>query len=376
MAVEIRKVQTAKERRAFVKFPEKLYRHNPYYVPGLVFDELNTMNPKKNPAVDFCDFQCFLAYKDGQIAGRVCAIVNRLANQQWNHQEVRFGWLDFIDDREVSQALMDAVFQFGRERGMEYAVGPLGFTDFDPEGMLIDGFDQMSTMVTIYNHPYYPEHMDAMGFEKDADWLEYVLTVPEKLPEKYERVSRIVAERSNVHVKKVTKRIVRKEDLGHKIFHLLGEAYKNLYNYTVLPTEMADKYLDFYLSILDLRYITVLANEKDEIVALGITMPSLAKALQKSRGELFPFGWIPLLRDMYFGHSEGVDLLLIGVMPEYRNKGLNSLVIADMFRKYSKWGIKWAETTNELETNNKVQAQWEEIESKQNKRHRSYKIKL
>ncbi|MCQ2150393.1 MAG: N-acetyltransferase [Bacteroidales bacterium] len=372
MSVTIKRVLDRNSLRKFIRFPEKLYRHNPYYVPALVFDETNTLDPSKNPGSAFCKSELYLAYKDDQLVGRVAAIVNEKANEQWDHKEVRFGWFDFIDDPEVSKALIDKVTDFGRKFGMDKIVGPLGFTDFDPEGMLVEGFDQEGTMPLIYNADYYPKHIEALGFRKDADWLEYRINIPNELPEKFNRIGEIIKERYNLHIRPLTKKYVRKNNYGQKVFDLINETYKDLYNFTIMPRDLADKYLGFYLSVLDLNFISVVENENDELVAFGITMPSLTKALQKSRGKLFPFGWIPILRSMYLKHEEGVELLLIGVRPDYRNAGLTSLLFADMFAKLSKAGFKWAETNAELETNNAIQNSWSGFDYKQNKRRRSY----
>ena len=373
MSVEIKKVLSKRDLRLFVDFPETLYRNNPYYVPPLFFDQMDTLDQGKGAAQEFCDSALYLAYKDGRLAGRVAAIVNFKANEQWNHKEVRFGWYDFIDDAEVSGALMEKVYEFGREHGMESVVGPLGFTDFDPEGQLVSGFDRLSTMALIYNHPYYNDHIQAMGFEKDADWIEYKVFIPEKLPDRLNRISNIVKERCNVHLRPLTRRIIRKEQYGMKVFRLINECYKNLYNFTVLPDDMARKYLDFYLSILDLRYLSMVENDKGELVAFGITMPSIARALQKSRGKLFPFGWWHLLKSMFIKHEEGVEMLLVGVRPDYQNTGINSLLFADLFSRFSKWGVKWAETNAVLEDNLKNQGQWKDFETECVKRRRSYK---
>ena len=376
MSVEIKEVSTRRQLREFVNFPEKLYRHNPYYVPPLEFDQMDTLDQKKGAAQEFCNSKLYLAYKDGELAGRVAAIVNNLANKQWDHKEVRFGWYDFIDDREVSGALMAKVEEFGRQYGMESVVGPLGFTDFDPEGLLVEGYDAMNTMALIYNDPYYVDHIDAMGFQKDADWIEYKVYIPEELPSRVGRMANIIQERANVHVRPLTRKLVKKGDYGHKLLKLINLCYKDLYNFTVLPDKMADKYLGFYLSILDLNFVSVVENEKDEIVAFGITMPSLNKALQKSRGKLFPFGWWYLLKSLYLKREEGVEMLLVGVHPDYRNSGVNTLVQADMFRKYSAAGVKWAETNAILETNIKNQGQFKEFEHECRKRRRSYIKKL
>ena len=255
MSIEIRPVRNRRELRKFVLFPEKLYKNNPYYVPPLVFDQMDTLDQQKGAAQEFCDSELYLAYKDGELAGRVAAIVNHKANEQWNHKEVRFGWYDFVDDREVSKALMDKVEEFGRKHGMESVVGPLGFTDFDPEGMLVDGYDRLSTMALIYNFPYYNDHLDAMGFGKDADWIEYKVQVPTVMPERWPRLEKIIMERAGVHLRPLTRKIIREEDYGHKVFRCINDCYKDLYNFTVLPDHMADKYLGFYLSILDLRFL-------------------------------------------------------------------------------------------------------------------------
>ena len=376
MSIEIKEVRTRRELRRFVNFPELLYKDNPYYVPPLVFDQMDTLDQKKGAAQEFCDSKLYLAYKDGKLAGRVAAIVNHLANKQWDHKEVRFGWYDFIDDPEVAKALMDKVEEFGRQYGMESVVGPLGFTDFDPEGLLVEGFDRLSTMALIYNHPYYVEYIENMGFTKDADWIEFKIYMPEKLPERIDRLCTLIQERNNVHLRQITRKIIKEEDYGHKIFKAINECYKDLYNFTVLPDHMADKYLDFYLSILDLRFISVVENEKNELVAFGITMPSIVRALQKCRGRLFPFGWWHVLKSLFWRREEGVEMLLVGVLPEYQNTGINSLVQADMFRKYTQFGVKWAETNAILETNTKNQGQFKDYNPECKKRRRSYIKKL
>ncbi len=370
--ITIKEVKTDKELQEFIDFPEKLYKDNPYYVPQLNFDQIDTLSPRRNPAYEFCDAALYIAYRGKESVGRVAAIVNRKANEQWNHQEVRFGWLDFVDDKEVSAALIAKVEDFGRERGMDKIVGPLGFTDLDPEGMLIAGYDRLSTMATLYNFPYYADHMDSLGFEKDADWQEYKVTVPEKVPEKYVRVAEIVRKRENLHVRKLTRRIIRKENYGRKLFHLICECYKDLYNYTVLPDDLADKYIGFYLTILDLDYLTMIENEKNEIVAFGISMPSLASALIKSRGKMLPFGWWHLAKSLFFKHDEGIELLLVGVRPDYRNRGVNALIFEELCQIFIDKGAKWAETNAILEDNLACQALWQYFDTECVKRRRAY----
>lgn len=378
MSVEIKVIDPSvrKQLRQFVLFPELLYKDNPFYVPNLVFDEMSTLDPSSNPASDFCDQELYMAYKDGKPVGRVAAIINRWANEHWKHDEVRFGWFDSIDDREVSAALIAKVEEFGKAHGMTHIVGPLGYTDFDPEGMLVEGFDQQSTMPLIYNHPYYVQHIEALGFKKDADWLEYRIFVPDQMPQKFTRVEEIVKQKYNFKVRPVTRSIIRKENYAQKLFALITDTYKELYEYTILPENLADKYIGFYLKILDLRYITSIENEKGEIVAFGITMPSLADALIKSRGRIFPFGWWHLLKALFIKRSEGAELLLMGARSDVRKTGVTAMVVCDMMRKYKKLGVKWAESNAELEENHSIRNHFDAFERIQHKRRRSYKKEI
>lgn len=378
MSVEIKVIDPSvrKQLRQFVLFPELLYKDNPYYVPNLVFDEMSTLDPSSNPASDFCDQELYMAYRDGKPVGRVAAIINRWANEHWKHDEVRFGWFDTIDDREVSAALIAKVEEFGKAHGMTHIVGPLGYTDFDPEGMLVEGFDQQSTMPLIYNHLYYVQHIEALGFKKDADWLEYRIFVPDQMPQKFTRVEEIVKQKYNFKVRPVTRKIIRKENYAQKLFALITDTYKELYEYTILPENLADKYIGFYLKILDLRYITSIENEKGEIVAFGITMPSLADALIKSRGRIFPFGWWHLLKALFIKRSEGAELLLMGARSDVRKTGVTAMVVCDMMRKYKKLGVKWAESNAELEDNHSIRNHFDAFERIQHKRRRSYKKEI
>ncbi|MCQ2170500.1 MAG: N-acetyltransferase [Bacteroidales bacterium] len=376
MSVEIKTVKGSRDLHKFLQFRRDLFKGQPSYVPALLFDELNTLNPKTNPAASFCESELYLAYKDGRLVGKIAAIVNKKANEAWNHNEVRFGWPDFIDDPEVSKALVDKVIEFGKVRGMDTVVGPLGFTDFDPEGMLVEGFDKLSTMAMLYNLPYYPRHFEAMGFGKETDWIEYKIFIPDEINERYLRMSKVVEERSHVRIVPLTKEKIRKENFARKLFNLINECYKNLYNYTVMPDDLADKYIGFYLSVLDLKYISIIENDKNEIVGFGICMPSLAKALQKTSGKLFPFGWYHILKAMKGKGVEGADMLLIGIRPDYQNQGLNCLLFCDVFKKFKDSGFKWAETQAILEDNLENLTLWRDFDKESDKRRRIFTKKI
>ncbi|MBP5258477.1 MAG: N-acetyltransferase [Prevotella sp.] len=375
--IEIRKVENRKDLTQFIDFHYDLYEGNEYNVPNLFSDEMATLDKEKNAAFDFCEAEYFMAYKDGKMVGRVAAIINHRANVKWKCKAVRFGWIDFIDDREVSRALMDAVEQWGREHGMEEVIGPLGFTDFDPEGMLIWGFDQLGTMATIYNFAYYPEHFEAMGgFEKDNDYVEYKMYVPDTVPEKYTRLAEMIEKRYNLHVKKLSKKDVFEGGYGKKVLDIINQTFQDLYGYSQLSDKQIDQYVNTYFRYADLNLITVIEdwNADKKICAVGITIPSLSHALQKCRrGRLFPFGWWHLLRAIKWHKTEGVDLLLMGVLPEYRKKGANALMFSDLIPRYQAYGFKWGESQVEMEDNAGVQSQWEYLNPVMHKRRRCYK---
>ena len=373
MAVIIKKVVTKKDLKTFIRFNYELYKNNPYSVPDLLDDMMNTFNRKKNAAFEFCEAEYFLAYKDNKLVGRVAAIINHRANETWKKNEVRFGWIDFIDDLEVSKALLDAVEAWGKERKMEAIVGPLGFTDMDAEGMLIEGFDQLSTMATIYNYAYYPEHMEKLGFEKEADWVEFKLTVPEKLPEKFVRISEIILQKYNLKIKKLNRKELTEKNYGQRIFDLINEAYSPLYGFSKMTQGQIDQYVKMYLPLIDLRMVSIVEDEKGELVAAGITMPSLSEALQKAKGKMFPFGWYHLAKALFIKRPKVLDLLLIAVKPEYQSKGVNALLFYDLVPIYNEMGFKFGESNPELELNKKVQAQWSAFESQQHKRRRAFK---
>lgn len=368
MSVLIKTVTTRKELKTFVRFANKLYKGNKYYVPSMPFDDLNTLDKEKNGAFDFCEAECYLAYKNGVLVGRVAAIVNHKANESWNVKQVRFGWFDFIDDMEVSSALLDAVIAFGKEKGMTQIVGPLGFTDFDPEGMLVEGFDRVSTMALIYNHPYYPEHMKKLGYYKETGWLEYRITIPAEVPERHRRLAELVKERNNLTLRKLTRRQIRKENYGVKLFNLINDTYCKLYGYSLLSDRQIEQYVDMYLSLVDPQMLNFVEDENGDLIAAAITIPSLAEALQKCNGEIFPFGWWYLLKNMFIKKPDTLDLLLIGVRPDYQNKGVPTLVICDLIETFNKLGFRYAESNANLETNTAIQALWGPFEKEQHKK--------
>ena len=372
MSIQVKAITSPKDFRTFAKFANKLYKGNKYYVPTMPGDDLAVFDRKKNAAYEFCDAEFFLAYKDGKVVGRVAAIINTKANKKWKVNQVRFGWIDFIDDIEVSSALLEAVSAWGKQRGMTSIAGPLGFTDFDPEGMLVEGFDRLGTMAMIYNHPYYPKHMERLGYIKETDWMEFRISLPDELPERYRKLADLVMERNKLRIVKKTRRQIRKEKYGQKLFKLINETYCDLYGYSLLSERQIDQYVDQYLGLLDLRMVSFIENEEGDLVAAGVSMPSLSDALQKCGGNLFPIGWWYLIKNMYIKKPDTLDLLLVGVKPEYQNKGVNTLIFIDLFRNFKEMGFKYAESSAELETNLKVQQMWSAFDKEQHKRRRVY----
>lgn len=383
MSVEIRKVTGRKDLDAFINLHYDLYQGNPYDAPNLYSDELNTLSRDKNPAFEFCEAEYYLAYKDGRLAGRVAAIINHRYNDQWQRPAVRFGWLDLIDDAEVLKALLKAVEDYGREKGMKEIIGPLGYTDMDPEGMLIKGFEELGTMATIYNHAYYPKLMEQMdGYEKDNDYVEYKVFVPkEGMPEKLRKIAEMVEKRYNLHCPEIKRSEVFGPDgYGQKVFNLVNQTFGHLYGYSQMTQRQIDSYVHEYFKFLSMDMICVIEdwNTPDhKVIGVGITIPSLTKALQKChRGRLLPFGWWHVIRALKFHKTDIADMLLIGVLPEYRSKGANSLLFYHLIPVYQKYGFKWGESHVHMETNVNVQHQWQLFDNEQHKRRRCYKKTL
>ena len=372
--IEIKQVTNRKELKQFVQFYYDLYRGNNCAVPYLFFDEMTTLRKDKNPSFECCEAEYFMAFRDGKMVGRVAAIINRRANERWNCHQVRFGWFDFIDDTAVSTALLQAVEQWGRSKGMNEIAGPLGFIDTDREGMLVEGFDQLSTMYVNYNHPYYPRHMEQLqGFNKANDWVEMKVKVPDEVPAKFAKITEMVSQRYGLRVHKFTRNELIKEGWGRKTFDLLNATYKDLYGFSQLSDRQIDKLVNEYIQIADLNLVTAVMDG-DKMVGFGITFPSFSEAMQKTRdGRFLPFGWWHLLKVLKWHKTPLVDLLLIGVLPEYRAKGANALIFDDLIRWFQRYHFEYAITGPQMESNEGVLSQWQYLEATPYRRHRCYR---
>lgn len=369
MSILIKEIHSRRDLKKFIRFSHSLYRGNDCWVPPLHFDEMNTLRKDKNPAFEVCEARYWLAYKDGKIVGRIAGILNRPYIEKWNNRYVRFGWIDFIDDKEVSKALLNTVENWAKENNMTAVHGPLGFTDMDHEGMLVEGFDKLGTLATIYNHPYYPVHLEKFGYHKDVDWIEFEATVPEKIPEKIEKVADVVTKKLNLHLLKV-KKAKELQPYALEIFDVWNEAYAQLYGFVPLTQRQVDAYIKQYFGFIRPDFVSVVLDEKYKVVGFAITMPSLSRALQKSSGRLFPFGFVHLLRA--FKKNNMADLYIIGILPKYQGKGVNAMIIADIVKSFIRNGIVKVETNHELETNLRVQSQWKFFDIRQHKRRRIY----
>lgn len=374
--IRIQQVTTHRDLRRFIDFFYDLYSDCPYAVPYLYSDEMSTLRFDRNPAFEYCDAAYFLAFDGQDLVGRIAAIINHRANDRWQRQAVRFGWFDFIDDQRVSKALLDAVAQWGLSRGMTEICGPFGFDDMDREGMLVEGFDRLSTAYINYNYDYYPRHIEAYGgFRKDNDYLEYHVKVPEVTPPKFAKLADMIEQRYNLHAHKFTRHELLHGGQGRAVFEILNETYANLYGFATLSERQIDKLVGDYIRKADLNLVTgvVDGNRDDKLIGFGISFPSFARALQKTgNGRLFPFGWWQMLKVLRWHQTDTVDLLLIGVLPEYRSKGANALIFNDLINHYRDYGFRWAEAMPQMETNYGVRSQWQYLESEQHRRHRCY----
>ncbi|MDR1653206.1 MAG: N-acetyltransferase [Prevotellaceae bacterium] len=372
MSLTIKEVRTKSDLKKFVRFGTDLYKGNQYFCPPLEFDELNTLNKAKNPAFEVCEAIYYIAERDGKIIGRIAGIINHRANEQWNVKKCRFGWFDFVDDLEVSAALLNKVVEWGRTKNMTCINGPVGFTDLDREGLLIEGYEYNSPMASLYNYPYYIKHFDNYGLVKEMDWIEYRIHPPKEIPERLDRISKIVMKKYGLRVEKVRSAKELLSKFGYTFFDVVDEAYKPLYNYSPLTEKQKIYYSKMYFPLVNYDFATIVANEKDEIVGVGVGMPDISDALRVCQGKLFPFGWIKVLKALKAKKMDDFDLLIIAVRPDYQNKGVNAIFFHDQIKYFVKYGVKRAETTSILETNAKNQANWEYFDKIQHKRRRAY----
>lgn len=373
----VKRVENRSEMDSFVRFANELYSNCPYYVPDLETDVRNTFIPSKNAGLEYSDAQPFIAYDErDKVVGRVAGFINRNANKIWNTRNVRFGFFDFIDDQQVSEALLEAVEQWGKEHGMDTIIGPMGICDFDKEGMLTQDFDMLGSMNTIYNYPYYPLHMDALGYRKEVDWIQARIEVPKEVPAKYARVAKLSKEMFGLHAVKLTNRDIRKRGYGPRIFALLNEAYAPLYGFSPLSARQIEGFTKMYIHLVDKQLLSVVENEKDEVVGVAITMGSLSRALQKTSGRLMPLGWLHLIEALRWKKEKTADLLLIAVRPDYQGLGVNAIFFDDLIPIYNRYGFTVAETGPQLEENFNELSQWKPLNPTFIKRRRCYKKKI
>jgi GNAT superfamily N-acetyltransferase len=369
MNIVIKEVQGKKDLAAFIDLPYRLYKNHPYYIPPLRFDEEATLRKDKNPAFEYCEARYWLAYKGNRVVGRIAGIINKAYIEKWKDRHIRFGWIDFEEDEAIVKALMEKVEEWGRELGMNAVHGPLGFTDLDHEGTLIEGFDQVGTLAALYNYPYYPVLMEKQGYLKHTDWVEYRLKVPQRMDEKLEKIASIVERRLQLKVMRFKK---AKELLPYApaIFDLINTAYSDLYGVVPLTQRQIDYYTKQYFSFITADFVSLILDKDDKLAAFGITMPSLSKALQRSGGRLFPFGFLHLLKAMRKNNT--ADLLMVAIRKDLQGKGVNSLLMCETLKSYIRNGIQFAETNHELEDNKKVQSLWEHFDATLHKRRRCY----
>ncbi|MDD3919677.1 MAG: hypothetical protein PHO41_00665 [Eubacteriales bacterium] len=368
--VTIQEITEKKDIKKFIAFANDMYRDNPYYVPDTFDSQVADFIRDKNPAYEYCDSKCFLAYRDGKIVGRIAAIYNEHANQKYDRKEMRFSHADYIDDDEVVDALFAAVEKWAKELDCVLVHGPFGFTDMDREGLLIQGYDRLSQFFVYYNHPYYKTQMERMGYEKDVDWIEYLIKLPEQPDERLERLATMVQRRLKLHPAELKKKAVIKKYI-ERVFKLYNEAYSVLYGMVALTQAQIEKYVGEFFPLVNENTTCIVLDENDDVVAFGVSSPSISRAQQKCRGRMWPFGWIGLLQALK-GKNDTLDLLLIAVKPELQGKGVNAIVMNQLLKNAIKKGIRYAETGPELEMNDKVQSQWKTFETEQHKRRRSF----
>jgi len=368
--IRVIEVQTKKQLSEFIKFPDKLYKGNKYRVPQLHIYEKSSLSPDKNPAFDFCEAKYWLAYENNKIVGRIAGIINNKSNEIWNEKAVRFGWIDFVDNINVSSALISSVENWGRLKGMTIVQGPLGFTDMDLEGMLVEGFNEISTQTVIYNYPYYPVHLEKNGYSKDVDWIQYEIKVPAQIPDKVKQISELVQRKYNLKILNFKK---AKDILPYatKMFYTYNEALKNLYGFVPLTEKQIKYYISQYFSMVNPKYINFVVDNNDEVVGFGLCFLSLSKAFMKAKGKLFPFGFIHILKAMR--KNDTADLLIQAVKDEYKTKGIPAIFYAQMMQTFIDNGVKTAISSSVLEQNKSSLLMFTKgYETRQHMRRRSY----
>lgn len=370
MSIEIREVTTKKDLKKWVDFPNKLYKQVPQYVPFLLADEMGTFSKDKNPAYDFCETKLYLAYKDGAMAGRIGVLVNNAANEKWRTQTIRFTRFDFIDDFEVSKALFDKVVEWGKERGFNKVMGPIGFTDMDHEGMLVEGFDEFNMSITFYNHPYYIDHMQKLGLDKEVDWVEYQIKVPEKVDPKFEKMSQFLLKRNGYKLVEYTDRKVLIKE-AYQAMKVIDEAFSKLFGTVPLTDKVIDDAIKNNISLVNLDYVCSVKDKDDNIIAFGLLVPSIAKALKKSNGRMFPLGVFRLLKALR-GKNDTLEMYFIAVKPELQKKGIPAIIMNHILKNCVKNGVKICETGPELELNESVQSLWKDFDARHHKRRRCW----
>lgn len=366
--LKIHEVDTSWELRKFIKFPLTLYKNNPYYVPTLIIDEINTLT-SKNPASKFCDKKLWYVTKNGKVVGRIAGIINHRFIERWGKKLARFGWVDFVDDEEVVNLLFYSVESWAKQNGMIGIHGPLGFTDLDREGLLVDGFNEKGTYATIYNYPYYPEHLERLGYKKDIDWVEYRIKVPKEIPEKAVRIAEIVKKRLDIHVSefKNSRELLR---YASGIFDVINETYHDLYGFVPLDEEQIKSYTKQYFPFVSPKFLKIILDKNNRVAGFVIAMPSLTDAMQKTKGRLFPFGWFYILKALK--RNKYLDLYLGAVRKEYQGKGADAFLITELTKSCIHNKIEEAESNPELESNYAVQGHWKNFEARLHKRRRCY----
>ncbi|MFN4362444.1 GNAT family N-acetyltransferase [uncultured Chryseobacterium sp.] len=371
--VSVIEVKTTDQLKQFVRFPMDLYKDNPFYVPSFINDEINIWNPNENPAMQYSEAKQFLAFKDDKIAGRIAVMINHKEERELGIRKVRFGWIDFIDDQEVSKALIDTVIAYAKEKNIEKIEGPMGFTNLDKAGMLIMGFDKLATMIGIYNHPYYPEHLESLGLQKEKEWVEFEIMFPETLPEKIYKFNELISQKYHL---KVLKFKSKEEILQYvdAMFDLLDETYKHLSTYTPISEEQRKTYKEKYFKLIDKDFIVCIADADNNLISFAITMPSYSKALQKSKGKLMPFGWWHFLQAGR--KNDRANFYLIGIHPDYQRRGVTSIIFKEIWDIFNKKGVKYLETNPELEENKSIQLLWQDYNPVNHKRRRTYSLNI